>query len=132
MHLPQNETYRLLLQVIRWSDATYLEDQDMWRLSGLHRDVTLTTKPGAHIADFHVSTPLTFLPPVSQAAGGAPQLAAAQLVVDVHVSAQEAAALEQCCLLAHFCDDSGMPELEPMPIAIKKARRKLLGNHLCV
>ena len=27
----------LAVQVMRWSDATYLEDQDMWRLSGIHR-----------------------------------------------------------------------------------------------
>jgi beta-galactosidase len=27
----------LALQVIKWSDGSYLEDQDMWRLSGIHR-----------------------------------------------------------------------------------------------
>lgn len=51
----------LAVQVIRWSDASFLEDQDMWRMSGIHRDVSLLFKPQeAHIADFSVSTPLTF------------------------------------------------------------------------
>ncbi len=47
-------------QVIRWSDATYLEDQDMWRLSGLHRHVTLHVRHGTHVTDFALATRLTF------------------------------------------------------------------------
>jgi beta-galactosidase len=31
----------LAVQVMRWSDGSYLEDQDHWRLSGIHRDVLL-------------------------------------------------------------------------------------------
>ncbi|TXF88045.1 DUF4981 domain-containing protein [Neolewinella aurantiaca] len=31
----------LTLKVYRWSDGSYLEDQDMWRLSGIHREVLL-------------------------------------------------------------------------------------------
>jgi hypothetical protein len=39
LHLcrPLSRRMSLVLQVVRWSDGTYLEDQDMWRLSGLHR-----------------------------------------------------------------------------------------------
>jgi len=35
----------LAVQVYRWSDGSYLEDQDQWRLSGIHRDVLLMAKP---------------------------------------------------------------------------------------
>jgi beta-galactosidase len=35
----------LAVQVMRWSDGSYLEDQDHWRLSGIHRDVLLLSKP---------------------------------------------------------------------------------------
>lgn len=35
----------LSVQVFRWSDGSYLEDQDHWWLSGIHRDVLLLSKP---------------------------------------------------------------------------------------
>lgn len=37
--------------VIRWSDATYLEDQDHWWMAGLHRDVFLYSTPMTHVQD---------------------------------------------------------------------------------
>lgn len=48
------------VQVMRWSDGSYLEDQDHWRLSGIFRDVSLIWKPQMHIEDYYWSTPLTF------------------------------------------------------------------------
>lgn len=39
----------LAVQVIRWSDGSYLEDQDHWWLSGIHRDVLLLAKPPVSI-----------------------------------------------------------------------------------
>ncbi|CAH9085204.1 unnamed protein product, partial [Cuscuta epithymum] len=42
----------LAVQVMRWSDGTYLEDQDHWWLSGIHRDVLLLAKPKIFIADY--------------------------------------------------------------------------------
>jgi beta-galactosidase len=39
-------------EVYRWSDGSYLEDQDMWRLSGIYRDVILFSTPSLHIRDF--------------------------------------------------------------------------------
>eukprot|EP00967_Tisochrysis_lutea_P006514 scaffold7723_cov23-Tisochrysis_lutea.AAC.1 len=59
-------------QVLRWSDATYLEDQDMWRTSGIHRDVLLCTKPALHVADIAVTTPLSFGSDEGAADGGPP------------------------------------------------------------
>ncbi|GBG81345.1 hypothetical protein CBR_g32018 [Chara braunii] len=47
------------VQVMRWSDGSYLEDQDHWWLSGLHRDVLLLSKPQVHIGDYFVTTSLS-------------------------------------------------------------------------
>lgn len=44
----------LSLEVYRWSDGSYLEDQDFWRLSGIERDVFLFAAPNIHIRDFSV------------------------------------------------------------------------------
>jgi beta-galactosidase len=44
----------LAVEVYRWSDGSYLEDQDMWRLSGIYRDVYLFSTPAVHIRDFFV------------------------------------------------------------------------------
>ncbi|WCO66048.1 glycoside hydrolase family 2 TIM barrel-domain containing protein [Iamia majanohamensis] len=43
----------LALTVVRWSDATYLEDQDHWHHAGLHRSVVLRSTPPVRIADVH-------------------------------------------------------------------------------
>ena len=44
------------MQVFRWSDGSYLEDQDMWRLSGIHREVLLLAQPKISLNDFYVRT----------------------------------------------------------------------------
>jgi beta-galactosidase len=48
----------LSVQVIRWSDASYLEDQDHWRMSGIQREVLLLAEPRLRIADFFYQTQL--------------------------------------------------------------------------
>ena len=48
----------LSVQVFRWSDASYLEDQDFWRLSGITRGVYLKAQNPAHVRDFKVMSPL--------------------------------------------------------------------------
>lgn len=50
---------KLAVQVFRWSDGSYLEDQDHWRLSGIHREVMLLAQPKIAINDFHVKTKLS-------------------------------------------------------------------------
>jgi len=49
---------RLAVMVLRWSDGSYLEDQDMWRMSGIFRDVTLLHKPDTRLADIQIVTRL--------------------------------------------------------------------------
>lgn len=46
---------RVALQVMRFTDATWLEDQDYWHLSGIFRPVALFAKPKRHIRDFKVT-----------------------------------------------------------------------------
>ncbi|MBR5380050.1 MAG: hypothetical protein IK140_05900 [Clostridia bacterium] len=48
-------TNQVTLQVMRYTDATYLEDQDYWHLSGVFRPVTLFAKPRTHIEDAFVT-----------------------------------------------------------------------------
>ena len=44
----------LAVQVFRWSDGSYLECQDFWRISGIERDVFLFATPGVRIRDFFI------------------------------------------------------------------------------
>ena len=46
---------KLAVEVYRWSDGSYLECQDMWRLSGIFRSVELWVRPLVHIADYRVA-----------------------------------------------------------------------------
>ncbi|MEE7535479.1 beta-galactosidase [Klebsiella huaxiensis] len=55
-HYLHNGENRLAVMVLRWSDGSYLEDQDMWRMSGIFRDVSLLHKPGMQISDLRVNT----------------------------------------------------------------------------
>ena len=49
----------LCVEVYRWCDGSFLEDQDMFRFSGIFRDVTLWAKPKDGIWDFAVTTALS-------------------------------------------------------------------------
>ena len=46
---------KLAVEVYRWCDGSYLEDQDMWRLSGIYRPVQLWVRPLVHISDYQVT-----------------------------------------------------------------------------
>ena len=71
---------RLAVLVLRWSDGSWLEDQDMWRMSGIFRDVVLLHKPDTRIADYLVRTPLNS------------ELSAGRLEVEVHLEGRDVAA----------------------------------------
>ncbi|WP_105617234.1 glycoside hydrolase family 2 TIM barrel-domain containing protein [Vallitalea okinawensis] len=51
-------TNSVAVEVYRWSDGSYLEDQDMWRLSGIFREVFLVARPKIEIKDFYISSNL--------------------------------------------------------------------------
>lgn len=48
----------ITVEVLKWCDGSYLEDQDMWWLSGIYRDVYLYALPKFHIRDVFVRTDL--------------------------------------------------------------------------
>lgn len=50
------EANTLAVQVYRWSDGSYLENQDHWRLSGIHREVYLVAHEPNYLEDFFVKT----------------------------------------------------------------------------
>jgi beta-galactosidase len=56
-HVKTGDNY-LAVKVIRYSDGSFLENQDMWRLSGIYRDVYLYAPPPVHLCDYHVITDL--------------------------------------------------------------------------
>jgi beta-galactosidase len=57
-YLRQGEN-SVALEVYRWSDGTYLECQDMWRISGISRDVYLYSAPKVRIRDFFAKPDLS-------------------------------------------------------------------------
>ena len=44
----------IAMQVMRWCDGSYLEDQDFWRFTGIAREVYLYARPQTHIEDIQV------------------------------------------------------------------------------
>lgn len=44
----------IAMQVMRWCDGSYLEDQDFWRFTGIAREVYLYARPKTYIADIHI------------------------------------------------------------------------------
>ncbi|MBI4873127.1 MAG: DUF4981 domain-containing protein [Acidobacteria bacterium] len=46
----------LAVEVYRFGDGAFLEDQDMWRMSGIYRDVFLWSTAGQHVRDYEVKT----------------------------------------------------------------------------
>ena len=53
------------VEVYKWSDGSYLEDQDMFRFGGIHRDVYLMARPREHVED--IETVTTFAEDLSSA-----------------------------------------------------------------
>ncbi|WP_142501888.1 beta-galactosidase [Klebsiella sp. 2680] len=52
---------RLCVMVMRWSAGSWLEDQDMWRMSGIFRSVWLLNKPSLHLSDVQLTPRLDAL-----------------------------------------------------------------------
>jgi beta-galactosidase len=53
---PGNNT--MAVQVYRWCDGSYLEDQDHWRMSGIYREVLILLEPKIRINDYFIQTKL--------------------------------------------------------------------------
>ena len=48
----------IAMQVMRWCDGSYFEDQDFWRLTGIAREVYLYARPKAHVSDVRLNARL--------------------------------------------------------------------------
>ncbi|HKK64055.1 MAG TPA: glycoside hydrolase family 2 TIM barrel-domain containing protein [Bacteroidales bacterium] len=51
----------LAVEVYRWSDGSWLECQDFWRVSGIERDVYLEARPKLHVSDYFVRSSLLYM-----------------------------------------------------------------------
>lgn len=49
----------IAMQVMRWCDGSYLEDQDFWRFTGIAREVYIYARPQCHISDLRIGQDLT-------------------------------------------------------------------------
>ena len=58
-YLKPGQKNLIAFQVYRWSDGTYIEDQDMWRLAGVNRDVYMYARNPIHIRDVEIIPDLT-------------------------------------------------------------------------
>lgn len=56
--LAQTGKNKLAVLVLRWSDASYIEDQDFWRLSGIERDVYVYATQKATVRDINIESDL--------------------------------------------------------------------------
>ncbi len=57
-YLKAGQKNLIAMQVMRWCDGTYFEDQDFWRLTGIAREVYLYATPQAHIQDLTITPDL--------------------------------------------------------------------------
>lgn len=80
------------VEVYRWSDGSYLEDQDMWRLSGIYREVFIYKTPSVHITDWFVRTSFD------------DAFKDAELTLDVKIENTRQNDLEDIKLIAQFYD----------------------------
>ena len=106
-------------EVYRFSDGSYLEDQDMWRLSGIFRSVAIHSKDKTHVRDLFVKT----TPAVSEE-GGQWKLSAA---VDIRQAA--ASDGKRIRIDAMLYDEAGK---EVSPLAVCGSRRGANGETVLV
>lgn len=52
----KNGKNKIAVEVYQWSDGSYLEDQDFWRMSGIYRDVFLYSTPKVSVDDYKITT----------------------------------------------------------------------------
>ena len=57
-YLKPGEKNLICMQVMRWCDGSYGEDQDFWRFTGIAREVYLYARPKAHLQDIHIGQDL--------------------------------------------------------------------------
>ena len=86
---------QIAMKVLRWVDASYVEDQDFWRLSGIFRDVYLYQLPKQRIWDFALRTDLKN------------NYSAADLVIDFSLENTSEQTWKNPTLMVSLLDDQG-------------------------
>lgn len=84
------------VQVIRWSDGSYLECQDMFRMSGIYRDVYLYATPKTLVRDHHISSSLN-----------APDYTSGNLNIDFWIQNRRNSGTSNALLEAQLLDNNG-------------------------
>lgn len=113
----------LAVEVYRWSDGSYLEDQDMWRISGIFRSVYLYSTAAARFEDFTVRTDLD------------EDFVDATLLIEPELDAEGEMALADWTVRAQLFDADGNPVLdEPLehdaePILNRDYKPAVLMEH---
>jgi beta-galactosidase len=90
------------VQVYKYSVGTYLEAQDMWRLAGIEREVSLIARPKVHVRDFFVN------------AGLDAAFREGRLRVSVSLRNLGAASAEKFSLRLELLDAAGKPVIRPL------------------
>ncbi|WGK65242.1 glycoside hydrolase family 2 TIM barrel-domain containing protein [Croceiramulus getboli] len=90
----------IALRVLQWSDGSYIEDQDHWRMSGITREVYLEAVPQVQLYDFAVRTDLD------------DEFRDAELQIRPQVKAHNNTNLEDYVLEALLYDDAGRAVLD--------------------
>ena len=110
--LRAGERARLRLTVVKWSDATYIEDQDQWWHAGITRSVFLYATSRLHLADVKVRADVT-----------------GELAVDVHVASADGALPDGWRATAHLGDLELAPDAEFVAHQIATERVSTWAGH---
>ena len=113
----------LAVEVYRWSDASYLEDQDFWRLSGIYRDVYLWSTPKTHLRDFVLTASLddTYSNGIFQINGEL--LSKANKAVNVELLLQDANGKEQFTQTIPVNSKKGTTKFESQTLNIDDVKK---------
>lgn len=96
----------LTAMVLRWSDGSYLEDQDHWWMAGIYRDVYLYATPKVRIFDFFARTELD------------DQYTDADLIVSATIENDDGRSLTDYRVAMQLFDDNGRSQFDPVSEAI--------------
>ncbi|MEN8097980.1 MAG: glycoside hydrolase family 2 TIM barrel-domain containing protein [Chloroflexota bacterium] len=99
----------LVVKVIRWSDGSYLEDQDHWWMAGIYRDVYLYATPKIHIFDFYAYTELNAV------------YRDAVLKVSAQIEADEAADLDGVAVVMQLYGGDGRACFSPISQVVEES-----------
>lgn len=108
----------IAVEVYRFTTGSYMEDQDMWRLSGIFRNVTLWNSPQEHIRDFFIKTNLD------------KKYKSADVVVTAKIKNFGSKPVDACQLVAELYDGSNPVKgtLSPTAVTALKPGEEVMVN----